>query len=136
MPAATDRPKWILRCRDLVQLYYGVRMVAAIIENQPLFAVSAPAELLTKDPRRIRYEIVIANQTASAITVQVGTQAQVQNQNGPFYQLAPNATQVIDRNFLTDLDAVTDNVWIFANVADYACSTRETFLTPLPADET
>jgi hypothetical protein len=135
MNGAPDNPKWILQCRDLVQLYYGVRMVASIIEGQPFFTPNLPKQILQQDPRRIRYEIILANSDAATQIAGLGSTDDIAFNTGQLYQVAPGASMVIERSFLSDLDAVTIPLSAFVTSANLVISTRETYLTPLPADE-
>lgn len=135
MNGAADNPKWILQCRDLVQLYYGARMVTAVIEKEPPVNTSNFLPLIAQDSRRIRYEIILANEDAAAQTVDIGTILATGGFNFQEYSIPPGDTKVIERDFLTDLDAVTLALICQPSSLNVVISTRETFLTPLPADE-
>lgn len=135
LPGDTADLGFIRRCRDLVQLYYGVRMVAAIIENE-VQGGGGWSPLILQDPRRIRYEIIIRNaDPANAAEVQIGTPPTFDLGTAQDYEVGIDQTLVIDRNFLTDLDAVTIALNFFCSNENVVISTRETFLTPPPVDE-
>lgn len=126
----------ILKCRDLVQLYYGARMVAVAKYN--FINVDTTGEMvLNQDPRRLSYEIVVTNNKATFINVFEGaTLDAVLNTTGIFYLVPPHSSIVIKRDFFTDLDAVCSPVFMLGPNTDCFVSTRETFLTPIPVDET
>lgn len=125
----------ILQCRDLVQLYYGVRMVAAITEGFFNQSANVQASLIQQDPRRIRYELIMSNGDVTDQVFTIGTPSSFQAGNAQTYSVKPGATLIVERTFLSDFDAVT--IGLDATVSSSSCNlnTRETFLTPLPADE-
>jgi hypothetical protein len=125
----------ILKCRDLVQLYYGARLVASIIENSIGLNPGAIVKLLGQDPRRVRYEIILANTTAAAASVGINASQDAVSNIFSTYAINAGDTLIIDRNFFTDLDAVTLSVWAEVGTGSLNISTRETFLTPAPVDE-
>lgn len=125
----------ILKCRDLVELYYGARMVTSIIENNQQGNQTTPQVLVGLDPRRIRLEIVLANRdTVNSLTANIGSPGSNNLGTSELIQLPPGGTVVIERNFLTDMESVTLPLE-FQGSSSVIYSTRETFLTPLPADE-
>jgi hypothetical protein len=128
-------PVGIFRCRDLVTLYFGVRMVTSVIE-QDIFIDSNVDPLILQDPRRIRYEIIIAAQPSSPASFFVGTPPSFDQGTSQQYALPENGTLIIVRDWITDGDAVTLAL-SFQNNTDTApfVSTRETFLTPPGEDE-
>jgi hypothetical protein len=132
---AADNPKWILQCRDLVQLYYGVRMVAQITESQPILNNSTFTTVIQQDPRRIRYEIIIVNDDAAKQEVDLATGTADDPNFNLVYVIPPGVTMVIERSFLSDLDGVTAGIMGLSSNSNVHLSVRETFLTPLPADE-
>jgi hypothetical protein len=129
------RPKSILGCQQLVELYFGVRMIAIIAENE--VALDGDVDVLIgPDPRRIRYEIILAQQNAAVAQVAIGTPQSFDLGTSQFYVLGQGDTIVIERNFFDDLDAVTLPLSIqLQSESSCTVSTRETFLTPLPTDE-
>ena len=135
MNGAPDNPKWILQCRDLVQLYYGVRMVAATRESTPGFQPNVTGDLVPVDPRRIRYEISIQNYDAAPQFAGVGTQQAFAYNKEMQYNVPAGNTIQIERDFLSDLDAVTEGLQFVLGNDNMSINIRETFLTPLPADE-
>jgi hypothetical protein len=125
----------ILRCRELVELYYGARMVVSITENSNNLSNAAPQQILGQDPRRIRYEIIVTNAGAAAIVFWLNASQDAVANIASQYTVGAGRSIVIERDFLTDLDAVTVPVWGQANSGGLTVSTRETFLTPAPVDE-
>jgi hypothetical protein len=128
-------PLGILRCRDLVQLYYGVRMVTNLIENEGGFFDTQPVQIISLDPRRIAYDIVMENFGDANDVALVSTIGGLDPPVQAHYGIFPGATQVISRSFLTNLDAVTMPVFACSVNGNIRFDTREVFLTPLPIDE-
>jgi hypothetical protein len=125
----------IARCRDLVQLYYGARM-AVDVKEQCFAGISGLTTILTADPRRIAYEIVIAATNAGSWIFALGSPQAIGQTRGQVYIVAENETLIIARNFRTELDLITAAVQynpIGGTANDI--STREVFLQPLPVDE-
>lgn len=128
----------VLRTRDLVELYFGWRMVAAVTETLNGLNTDVAGLLLSQDSRRIRYEINMANpDPANPLSVGLASTLDGVDNNPQIYQIPPSSTLVVKRSFLTDLDAVTWSVFMKAVQASdlFEISTRETFLTPAPVDE-
>lgn len=125
----------ILKCRDLVELYYGVRMVTDVKETVISFDGGLSAQILNQDPRRIRYEIVLANEDVATQEFDLSSITGGSNNLVTAYSVAPGSTLVIERSFLSDLDSVTKQVWCAISVNTQLVSVRETFLTPAPVDE-
>lgn len=136
-------PKWILGCQQLVELYYGVRMIAQIKESYYTVSSGATVMVLQPDPRRIRYEITFNIVDAPrAAQIFLGTPQAMDTDTAETIAavlgtvLAPAGSfQRIERVFLSDLDAVTLPQMVRTNGASCDVSVRETFLTPLPTDE-
>jgi hypothetical protein len=125
----------ILKCRDLVELYYGVRMAFSLVENEVLLDGNVDF-LIGQDPRRVRYEIILAAQPSSVASCFIGTPPTFDLGTSQQYSVAAGGTLVIVRDWLTDGDAVTLPLAIQNNTdITFGVSTRETFLTPIPADE-
>ena len=127
----------ILKCRDLTQLYYGARLVANVkVSQAPDDAYTTQGLLIGQDPRRIKYELIFGNtDNGTAHQVYLGTNIDTVNSNPESYSLPPDATIVVSRSFLTDLDAVTMEVWVVITDPTVYVAARETFLTPAPVDE-
>lgn len=125
----------LLKCRDLVELYYGARMVASIVETQIPAAANTLFQLLAPDPRRIAYELIFANGVNAINQFQIGSPQTDAPGNQQFYSIPPGGTLIIKRNFLEDLDAVGIELGCKIFGAAITVSTRETFLTPIPVDE-
>ena len=135
MPTPPDIRFGILKTRDLVQLYYGARMVANIIEAEPSNS-GPPAPLIGADPRRVKYEIIISEGSGAAFAIAaVGSQASFDAGTSAIYSIPPGGTVVISRDFFTDLDSVCLELWGAIVGGQISFSTRETFLTPIPIDE-
>lgn len=140
MGAATPRPGWILSCQQLVELYYGVRMIAQIKESLFNIAPGVMTQILTSDPRRIRYEINVSfDDVTSDTAVAIGTPQSFDTGTVQAYQLATGSALApfagmfrVERSFLNDLDAVT--LPLNCQTASSPCTVtvRETFLTPVP----
>jgi hypothetical protein len=135
MAGAPDNPKWILKCRDLVELYYGARMVTATKSTQITFGASVATQILTVDPRRIGYELVLGNEDVAFITVSISDTSTGITVNALIYDVPPGGSIPIRRGFLTDLDSITGELWLLCGNTNLDVSIREIFLTPLPADE-
>ena len=126
----------ILKCRDLVELYYGARMVTSVTETK--FSASAtPYLILNQDPRRIRYEVWYDTTNLAAPTsIRIGTPAAIGSGEAisfdPFISVY---TLPLVRDFLTDLDSVCLALMVSDSSGQLIVSTRETFLTPAPVDE-
>jgi hypothetical protein len=125
----------MLKCRDLVELYYGARMVASVVESAFSFTAPQTMQILSPDPRRIRYEIIIGNNNAAPAQLTVGTPSADDGGNDQFYSLPDNETIIIERDFLTDLDCICLALQASCNSGACIVSVRETFLTPIPVDE-
>ena len=61
MPDGNILKYGILRCRDLVELYFGARMVATVAELASPVGTANPQLIFGDDLRRISYEIVLTN---------------------------------------------------------------------------
>jgi hypothetical protein len=135
MPDSPNIKYGILKCRDLVELYYGARMVAALTEN--LYFLSATGQtqqILGADPRRISYEIIWESNVVGDL-LYIGNQTQMDNFQAAVYK-GGNESVVIKRSWLTDLDTVTLPLIARAgSTSPYEIFVREVFLTPIPIDE-
>ena len=125
----------IQRCRDLVGLYFGARIVTT--PKTSLFSLNSvtpgPFAILAQDPRRIKYELTITGFNTSFLTI--GTQAEIDAETGQYIAFDFQSTLVIARDWITDQDAVTTPLfalWFQGGVSIYV---RETILTPAPVDE-
>lgn len=125
----------IARCRDLVQLYYGGRMVA-ITKHQQFTLGANAVQLFTADPRRIAYDLFIAEATAvAAAGVKIAPQLDNIATVGEVVALPIGDTIIVSRDFRTSLDAVTQAQWALLVSGNAVVSTREVLLSPLPVDE-
>jgi hypothetical protein len=128
----------VLRTRDLVELYYGRRMVVNVRQTAWSPTLGVPLEILQQDPRRIRYEIVIECTGTARIYTDIGTQADQDSENTLEYQTQVGENTIIERNFLSDMEGVTlQQIALFTSAGAGApvVAVRETFLSPLPVDE-
>jgi hypothetical protein len=125
----------ILRCRDLVELYYGARMVVQVLETAIVPIANTQAKLLGQDPRRIKYEIIVSNPDAAAHFFEVGSPSAMDAGNNAQYELAPNTSLTIERDFFADLEGVTLALAFLTDSAAVTIGTREVILTPAPVDE-
>jgi hypothetical protein len=135
MPDSPNLKFGILKARDLVELYYGARMVANLIENV-IGSPTASAPILGPDPRRIKYEIILANQSATVgDVVFLASVGGADTPNPQAYAVPPAGTIIVKRDFFTDLDAVTAAIFGLEQNGTVLITTRETYLTPVPIDE-
>ena len=125
----------VLRCRDLVELYYGMRIVTRSVWSSPTNVTGQTNLLLNQDSRRIRYEILMANFDGTFLDVSMGPTREFAASNAFKYVVPGQSSMVVERNFITDGDAVTEAVYAFPNGNNFNISLRETILTPAPVDE-
>lgn len=130
-----NTPQGILKCRDLVQLFYGLPMVANVIDSNVEIAAGDIAPILSADPRRIKYEIILTNFGATADQILIGTPSAIDQGTALFVGAAPGESYTIKRDFFTDLDSVCIPLSAQAGANAWIASIRETFLTPAPVDE-
>lgn len=130
-----NTPQGILKCRDLVQLFYGLPMVTAVIDSNVALDASAIAQVLSADPRRIKYEIILTNLGATADGILIGTPTDLDQGTALFAGAAAGESYTIKRDFFTDLDSVCIPLSAQAGANPWVVSVRETFLTPAPVDE-
>ena len=135
MPSDNILKYGILKCRDLVELVYGARMVTSIIEKS--FSASAtPYLILGQDPRRIRYEVWLnQNGTAVGYTVFMGSPAAIDSGTAQGFWSFTLGYVYLARDFLTDGEAVCLPLKLSDPNGQILVTTRETFLTPAPVDE-
>jgi len=128
-------PVGIFKCRDLVTLYFGVRMVA--FSKTSVFTPSAiPYVILPQDPRRISYEIFVdTTNVASAPLTLLGTPAQIDQGTAVDVTNATEQGAPISRSFFTELDAVTEAQMVSDATGEIIFSVREIILTPPGVDE-
>lgn len=129
----------VLKCRDLVELFYGARMVAQSVTYAPGTSNGSPVIVLPQDTRRISYEIAFSCFQSSlgnaGSSIALGTKAQIEAGRGVDYYALPYTTVVVKRSFFEDLDAVTEEVY-YQNVDNnYDLEARVVILTPAPIDE-
>lgn len=125
----------ILKTRDLVELWYGARMVVQVRATLFNLQASTVVQILQPDPRRIRYEIVFENFDPGPATFDLGTQAEQDSGNTLEYQVPTGASVVVTRTWLDDLEGVTLEQTASTDVANTRVGVRETILTPIPVDE-
>lgn len=141
-PGAPDPPppaplgEEVLGCRELVRQFFGrrVKMFTRYTRINP--AANTATQLLKTDPRRIRYEITISSTNAATQQGLLGPLAVIQAGNAQAWELSITLlTFQVERDYLTDGDAVVEEIWAQSNNAAMIFSARETLLTPLPVDE-
>lgn len=130
-----NTPQGILKCRDLVQLFYGLPMVAAVIESNVEINAGDTAPILSADPRRIKYEIVLTNAGTTTDQIAIGTPSAIDLGTALEVGAPAGESYTIKRDFFTDLDSVCIALSAQALANNWVVSVRETFLTPAPVDE-
>lgn len=136
MAADNDIKYGTLNTRDLVQLYYAGRMTA-FSKNTQFLDISNVTQLMTLDPRRIKYELYISDAIgAGGSIVVIGTEQQVAQTLGLQISVANLLTLPIKRDFFADLDTVCEALWANFIQGAFSISVRETILTPLAVDDT
>jgi hypothetical protein len=136
-------PGKILGCQQLVELYYGVRMIAAIKESSFIVEDGDTVQVLQPDPRRIRYEIAFfASAPVGESIAYLGTPQAMDSSTAEVVLsgVVPAGGTLgvynrIERSFLSDLDLVTLPQMVRSVGFGVDVTVRETFLTPLPTDE-
>lgn len=136
MPVPDNLRFGILRARDLVELHLGARAAVTLVENFFLIDNSDSHQILSIDPRRIRYEIVIANLTVNPLDISIGSQAPVETGTSLYFRIPGNSSFMLTRDYRSDFDNVAAAVFAEAVTNALQVSVRETVLTPLPVDET
>ena len=125
----------ILRTRDLVELYYGARMVGATKRQTAIFDTNtSPQLILGQDVRRISYEIVLASATGLDQCL-IGSPAEIDAGFGLLYVVTYGGPFVIKRDFYVDLDTVCEPLVMKKVAGTVVATVREVILTPLPVDE-
>lgn len=130
-----NTPQGILKCRDLVQLFYGLPMVANVIDTFIQLQAATSTPILGNDPRRIKYEIILTNNGDVTDQIGIGTAADISNAAALVIGVAAGESYTIKRDFFTDLDSVCIGLSAIAGANNWFASIRETFLTPAPVDE-
>lgn len=130
-----NTPQGILKCRDLVQLFYGLPMVANEIYSNVQIPAGSSAPILSADPRRIKYEIVLTNLGATTDLIEIGTPSALDLHQALIVGVAAGESYTIKRDFFTDLDSVCLPLSALTGTNLWVVSIRETFLTPAPVDE-
>lgn len=128
----------ILRCRDLVTLYYGVPMVTIDVYTYPVFSNGVAVQLASNNPRRIGWTLLFENfDSANPGYFRIcDNPDQVVSGQALEYTVGSNSTYTVERSFLTALDAVSLPIWMaVSNSNELAVSLRETLLSPPPLDE-
>lgn len=139
MPVPDSIKFGILRARELATLYYGAVMVADEKYSSFTLAANSTTNILSADPRRIEYEIVLSlNSSTGSANVQVGPRSQIEAGNVGTIALWPTENLQINRSFREELDLVSKGLSV--NVASSATASvfafvREVFLSPAPSDE-
>jgi hypothetical protein len=136
MAAFKPNPLGILKCRDLVELYYGFPMVGDVREQLVYVqAASGVTPVVEPDPRRIRLELTLANVNGAFSSLFLGTRTQMDTGKAAVYTLPAHSTLILTRDFLTDLDTVCLPMLARSSVGNWEVFVRETILTPTPIGE-
>ena len=135
MSSPTNIKFGILSCRTLVELYYGARMVTDTIEHC-YSLIEGPVQLFPLNPARIGYEVTVASTTNLATLIALCSLKSIDPRQGMVYAVGPGLGFTIERDFLTNLDAVVQELWAVPfSGGTFDVSTREIILQPLPVDE-
>jgi len=126
----------VLRTRELIEIFFGARMVTTVRESQVKLGVT-PTEIIGQNPSRIRYEIWVAPNVVPSNYLAIGSPAAVDRKVGAFfYTETQSQPPTFVRDWLTDGEGVclpvSGAVYSVDTVYAYA---RETILTPAPVDE-
>ena len=129
----------ILRTRDLSTLYYGAPMVAD--EKYSAFTLTAntTTAILTGNPRRIQYEIVLSlNSATGSAIIQIAPRPVIEAGLAGNIALWSTENLTISRSFREEIDLVAKGLAV--NVASSATASvyafvREVLLSPAPVDE-
>jgi hypothetical protein len=120
----------------LVELYYAGRMVVSVTYTRFLFNPGDIQQVLSQDPRRIRYELVISgSDMAQTGQVIIGTSTAIDDGTAQVYSYNAGVTIQIERDFRSDMEGVCLPLFCEDGAGGTFISVRETFLTPLPIDE-
>lgn len=135
MPLKENLLKYgVVSCRDLVELYYGWRMVAVAYQIPVPGGLATRQLLLPQDPRRIKYEIWMTAEPGPAF-VSLGSAADLDNNATMDIEIDNDNNYYLVRSFLTDLDAVCQDLWFTNADGNADISVRAVILTPAPIDE-
>ena len=115
--------------------YYGVPMVSFIAYSNVKPGSVSDTKVMGLDPRRIKYELALANFSNAPDDIVIGSKTAVDSGAAPDYEIPANTTVIITRTFLTDLDSITEEQWAFGDNGNITIYVRETILTPAPVDE-
>ena len=127
-------PLGVLKCNDLVELFYGFPL-RTIVRAQSFSSVTGLQPLLTPDPRRIKYEIVCVNLASSTPAgIVIGTPTELGTENALEILAQAGGQVVIERSWILDLDSVVEALVYEVQFGTFVISTRETILTPPGVD--
>lgn len=126
----------ILRTRDLVELYYGARMVGVSLTPTYFNNFSGqPTQIFKQDPRRYKYRIVFGANGGATTATSFARTADIVAAQSVTYQCGSGQIFVLERNFLSDLESVCEELWCLNANAGLFLSTQEWILVPAPVDE-
>lgn len=136
MPSQNILKYGVLRARDLAELYYGWRLVGVALPIVQIDTSSAtPQQILQPDPRRYKWIVTMCNDGGNSVECIFGRSSDVTQGTGVPYTLATQTTLEIQRNWLADLDVVTDELWMLVENASVRVAIQQFILTPAPVDE-
>lgn len=127
-------PLGVLKCNDLVELYYGLPLRTVIIESFFDLTHPATAQLLLPDPRRIHYEITFAAGGGVTSLVSIGSSLAVVATVAEPISTPVGGTVILVRDWRSELDAVTLPLFVGANVSETIIGVRQVILTPPGVD--
>ncbi len=126
----------ILKCRDLVQLYFGARLVTVAIDSWAQVSADTPAQVLPQDPRRISYELWLSPQNNGNDDISIAT-----TQDALFTAASldlnalSGATLYVKRTWYDDGDSVVQPLWAEPDSFTWSVSVRQILLQAAPVDE-
>lgn len=127
----------ILKARDLVELYFGARMVIdqryaqQTVNNH---ATPLAQQILTANPARIAYELFLACAGGGDGSIYLWPNADLTAANSLRINVLGDSTVVINRDWLRYGDSLTRELWAGSTGNQFFVSTVEYLLTPLPVD--
>lgn len=131
-----DEPRGLLSVYETERHQFGARLNTVTKYTRITPGANTLAQLVGRDPRRIRIEIVVSSTAASTQQAFVGPLAAMQaNQSLPVALTLSGLTVILVRDSSTDGDSVSEDIWVQGNNASMVFAARETLLTPLAVDK-
>lgn len=135
-PAPADEPRGLLSVYDAQRLRFGreLRTFTKYTRINP--AANTLTQLVGRDPRRIRIELSISSSNGADQQGLIGPLAAMQANQGFAVELSITLLYAfILREYSTDGDSVSEDLYVQSNNAAMVFCARETLLTPLPVDK-